>query len=138
MQRLTRLIYISVARDGLQASELQAIFESCRRNNPAREISGMLCRVDDLFFHVIEGEDERVLDLYQILRADSRHIDLCLLQLATVEKRLFERFMMGEFVRRAGAMIDYLELAGWRRKLGAGNPMELVREFMGRVQPAQR
>src|SRR5580698_9924282 len=70
---MRQLLYVSNCARDIAASDLNAILESARRNNPARGITGLLLYIDGGFLQVLEGEDGAVAEIYARICADQRH-----------------------------------------------------------------
>ncbi|WP_376696345.1 BLUF domain-containing protein [Wenzhouxiangella sp. EGI_FJ10305] len=100
MSELIELVYASrsnVARNkgslGVEP-EVGRILTQSRRNNEPRNIGGVLCFGNDIFFQCLEGEREHVEKLYNKLHDDPRHRDVTLLRKRPVESRRFKLWAM--------------------------------------------
>ena len=67
------VLYSSQAKGQPNSQEFAIILEQCLRNNPAKEITGLLLYHDGIFMQFIEGEKENILALYEVIRQDLRH-----------------------------------------------------------------
>ncbi len=78
---MRRLYYLSRFARDLSATEIQAIGSIAEERNRARKITGFLVCLGDIFFQMLEGPDEEVIDLYhgKILK-DPRHKDVVCLR----------------------------------------------------------
>lgn len=88
-----RLIYVSRSPTRFPA-EMKAILTSSRRNNARFEITGALCFLEGVYCQYLEGEKKALEDLYQILLSDSRHQDVKLIELCSIDRRLFTDWTM--------------------------------------------
>lgn len=70
---IRQIVYISAARGGLGAEDLQAIFRRSIENNPVSGITGLLLWRDLEFMQVIEGPSEAIENLYARILRDPRH-----------------------------------------------------------------
>jgi hypothetical protein len=78
-----------------RSSELASIFTSARRNNRGHEITGALMVSDGVFVQALEGAEGEVRELFEVIRGDSRHDRVKLVQ-QTVAPRTFGRWAMAE------------------------------------------
>ncbi len=92
---LWQIVYVSGAAPGLWRGDIDAILESARRNNKGRGITGLMLSLDDAFFQLLEGEEEAVKRLYEVIARDPRHTACTKLLSRRVERRLFPSWSMG-------------------------------------------
>ena len=92
---LIRLIYSSREKNALSDVDIEHILSASRRNNPADGISGMLCHGNGRFLQYLEGEADEVEKTYARIGADSRHIDIKLIEQKKLERRVFGDWSMG-------------------------------------------
>jgi hypothetical protein len=78
-----------------RSTELASIFTSARRNNRGHEITGALMVSNGVFVQALEGVEEEVRELFDVIRGDSRHDQVKLVQ-QTVAPRTFGRWAMAE------------------------------------------
>ncbi len=78
-----------------RSSQLASIFTSARRHNRGHEITGALMVSDGVFVQALEGAESEVRQLFEVIRADSRHDRVKLVQ-QTVAPRTFGRWAMAE------------------------------------------
>jgi hypothetical protein len=91
---LVRLLYVSkeIAEPPSKFAELN--LETFRKNNQAKEITGVLCSGEGIFLQVLEGERSAVNKLYVDICKDQRHIDIELLHFEEVTERIFYAWSM--------------------------------------------
>ncbi len=82
--------YFSTQIKNLDPSEVVAILHETERRNDQLGINGLLVYSEGNFFEVIEGEQERILDLYQSICKDPRHKDINLIFNKEVHKPIFK------------------------------------------------
>ena len=70
---IRQIVYISAARSGLGAEDLQAIFRRSVENNPVSGVTGLLLWRDLEFMQVIEGPPDAIGNLYARIVRDPRH-----------------------------------------------------------------
>lgn len=73
VEPVRQIVYISAARHGVGAEDLQEIFRHSMENNPAAGITGLLLWRDLEFMQVIEGPAPAIEDLYSRIVRDPRH-----------------------------------------------------------------
>lgn len=88
-----RLIYVSRSITRFP-HDLKAILESSRRNNARVDITGALCFLDGVYCQYLEGERADLEALYQVLLADSRHRDVKLIELCSIDQRVYANWAM--------------------------------------------
>lgn len=93
---LVRLIYASRAAAPVDSDSLVAIHRQSKRNNPATGITGLLCFSGGIFLQALEGGRQQVNQLYNLIVADTRHGDVCLLSYEEIACRRFAGWAMGQ------------------------------------------
>ena len=88
------LIYVSHATADLKSSDLHDILNKARRDNANLGITGLLLYKNKRFMQLIEGQEDVVRGLYQIISQDPRHRDLIVLQEDTELERQFPGWSM--------------------------------------------
>ena len=103
---MEQVLYVSVGREGLSDADVDDILASSRRNNPMRGLTGLLVFLrhasledpeaagDGLFFQVLEGSQERLDHLLNVIRADPRHHHVAVLYRKEIEERTFPDWAM--------------------------------------------
>ena len=98
MENLYHLAYIS--KNAIQgtkdevSAQIEDILRSAHRNNPARGISGALLYSGGYFCQVIEGQEDQVEELFEIIQMDPRHAEVRVLQFVEIEQRGFGQWSM--------------------------------------------
>lgn len=95
MKNLYRLIYTSSRRTKCTEEEIAKILDSCKRNNPGKDITGVLLHSEKRFLQYLEGSKEELLNLYNQICADDRHGGVNQREFAPIEKRIFPSWHMG-------------------------------------------
>jgi len=100
MSNLIRLVYVSRAAfeptssaQGIHPTVARILLQS-RRNNPQREIGGVLYYGNGYFFQCLEGASDAVNQLVSRLMKDDRHRDFEILKVNPVKQRLFNNWSM--------------------------------------------
>lgn len=93
-ESLHRLIYASVASQGVTVEEARSILASSRRNNEKSNITGVLLFSDGRFIQILEGSPAALDGLLDILRRDLRHRNLDVLSRDAIEHRNFPDWSM--------------------------------------------
>jgi hypothetical protein len=107
---LAQLCYISRATRLMTTDDLSEILASARRNNAAKEISGMLLYKDLSFLQVLEGRRESLAKLYATIRGDERHTKVRILYEQPIQTREFAEWHMA-FQNLDG--LDLSDMAGY-------------------------
>ncbi len=90
-----RVIYTSRATRYFSAQGIEGLSVTCRRNNTAMELTGILVFHEGRFFQVLEGEEEPLLKVIRAITKDPRHAELRLITHGAFEKRAFSGWRMG-------------------------------------------
>ncbi len=92
---LTRLIYASQPTQALTPASVQDLVDRARHNNARRHLSGMLTFDSRCFLQVLEGPRSQLSALFCRIAADPRHERVELLEMVSVDERLFAHWSMG-------------------------------------------
>ena len=88
------LIYRSVARPSFKQSEIQKMLKKARLYNEQLGITGCLLYYEGEFIQYLEGNQIKVLELYDKIKGDKRHNDVELISFAERESREFNNWEM--------------------------------------------
>lgn len=83
---LSQYLYISTAPD-LSREDVDAIVDTCARNNPARAVTGLLLYNGRNFMQLIEGEQADLISLMARIGEDDRHAGISILYSGGIEQR---------------------------------------------------
>ena len=88
------LVYVSSATVAFPDAALRALLEQSRRDNAAREISGLLLYKGGNFMQLLEGEEQQVRSLYNKISLDRRHAGSLVLLQSHAQERMFPDWSM--------------------------------------------
>ena len=91
---LAQLIYVSQRKPALTMKVLEEIVARSAANNAGRGISGALLCCGHHLMQVLEGELADIAALFERIRLDERHGDVCHLISKNVAKRMFPEWSM--------------------------------------------
>ena len=89
------LVYLSAATVPFSKQDLVTLLEKSRENNTGLGITGMLLFKDGNFLQVLEGDEEKVRNLYQKIGRDPRHRECAVLFHGSSTQRDFPDWSMG-------------------------------------------
>lgn len=89
------LVYQSTATESPSTNELLTWLPEFREKNARLGVTGLLLYKHGSFMQALEGEEDTVRDLYEIIRADPRHHDVQTVLAITVSQRQFPDWSMG-------------------------------------------
>ena len=132
------ILYQSLAKTDFAGAEDKDILETAWRHNGKMGVTGYLLRARTQYFQVLEGADDVLDDLVEMIRTDPRHCDFEILSDHTAKERLFRNWAMGYHLVTeaerdefdgwlkdkddcASSMISYMHLMAERRE--AASPM---------------
>jgi uncharacterized membrane protein (DUF373 family) len=92
---MIRLTYASTAINEWSPEELLSLLKTCRTNNGAKNITGILLYAKGTFFQVLEGDETTTNNLYRVIEKDKRHKDVTLIEKQPITERAFPYWSMG-------------------------------------------
>ena len=107
-----QLIYSSWAKPDLDMADLALMLAESRVRNNARGITGVLVLVDGVFFQIIEGEKDDVLDLMETIKHDPRHSGVKVYHEGETGERAFASWSMAYLSPSAEEVSRWAELDG--------------------------
>ena len=99
-QHLIQLVYRS--RSLIEGVEYDQLLETCLRNNPKREITGVLVSHSGWFLQVLEGTAVNVFSLFKTIEDDPRHSDFLMLRFkfSLIFSNILNFFTMNKISRK--------------------------------------
>ena len=88
------LIYRSVAKSSLKVSDVQNMLKKARTNNKQLGITGCLLYYHGEFIQYLEGNQVKVLELFDKIKKDKRHTNVELISYGERDSREFEKWEM--------------------------------------------
>lgn len=70
------ICYVSTAAENLSDSQVGQILEQSQNDNNSNQITGLLLYSEGNFFQVLEGKKEELVQLFNTIKADSRHFNI--------------------------------------------------------------
>jgi hypothetical protein len=105
------LVYQSEAEQGLDLNQIQAMLLKAQIFNHQQGITGCLLYHNGKFIQYLEGNQYKVLKLYDKIKEDKRHTKVEILTYGEIEKRAFEKWDMAfEDFYGENEQIIYLKL----------------------------
>lgn len=92
---LHRLTYVSTAKAGLTAADIEEIVETARQRNGELDVTGLLLFNGLNFLQTLEGEEAKLRALITRIAADPRHHGLVIVADHACDKRVFATWTMG-------------------------------------------
>ncbi|MEL7199384.1 MAG: BLUF domain-containing protein [Pseudomonadota bacterium] len=107
---LSQYLYISTAPN-LSRDEVNSILESSARNNPARDVTGLLLYNGRNFLQLLEGKEAELVDLMVRITHDARHTGISFLDRRTSSNRVcsdwaMKRVMIAQSIEDRREMLD--------------------------------
>jgi len=88
------LVYRSVASSTFRQVDVKEMLEKARENNSRDNITGCLLYYEGEFIQYLEGNQVKVLALFDKIKADKRHKDVTLLAYDVTDSREFKDWEM--------------------------------------------
>jgi len=92
---MIRLLYISSASKPMNEDSLLELLQECRQSNSKEGITGMLLYCGESFIQVLEGNEQDVDALFKVIKKDSRHTNVTILERKRITERKFADWSMG-------------------------------------------
>ncbi|GGB83706.1 BLUF domain-containing protein [Dyadobacter sediminis] len=89
------IVYLSSSTDLLSQEELLTILQKSRTKNASDNITGVLLYFNGSIIQVLEGDEEKVRSLYNVISRDRRHTQVIPLYMQNIPRRSFEKWSMG-------------------------------------------
>ncbi len=105
------LVYRSVANPSFREDQIQEMLKKARQKNDRLGITGCLLYFNGQFIQYLEGNQIRVLELFDEIKKDKRHYDVELLSYGERDSREFKNWDMAyEDLYGENDQIAYLKL----------------------------
>lgn len=88
------IVYCSLASQDLNEDDISDILKSAHEFNSKNNITGCLLYHNREFIQILEGDKEKIQDLYSIIYQDDRHKDIIMLAEGEKEERVFNDWSM--------------------------------------------
>lgn len=95
MSNLYRLVYTSVRKPECTYEEIQNILDSCKKNNPGDNLTGVLLHSKNRFIQYLEGDKDKVRELFEKVKGDPRHTSVNERDFSPITERIFPSWNMG-------------------------------------------
>ena len=92
---LSQLVYVSNRHASCTEEEIRNILDSCKRNNPVSQITGILLYSEAKFIQMVEAEAKVVAALYDKIKADKRHSGAVMISYGPIKEKSFPGWHMG-------------------------------------------
>jgi hypothetical protein len=103
------LSYVSCATQRPINEDLMSLLKVCHKNNTATGISGLLLyNGKGTFVQILEGDDEKVDELYLKISSDPRHTRINCIYRKAIDKRDFSNWKMG-FRNLSNESMEHIE-----------------------------
>ncbi len=111
---LSTICYVSSAKAGFTFFDQEHLFDQTLRNNKTLEISGALIYFDGNFLQIMEGDNTKLLPLYNSIKRDHRHHNIIEIINKPIKEKIFNGFETGYTVinnlDRLYSLQEYLSL----------------------------
>ena len=95
---MRRIKYLSSFARPIESEEIEELVEKASQNNTALGITGVLMATGGIFFQIIEGGDDAIVQLFERIQQDERHNQILMLRDEKgVESRLFPDWGMRRY-----------------------------------------
>lgn len=92
---LSQLVYVSNRKPTCTEEEIEKILASCKKNNPALNITGVLLYSNTKFIQLVEGDAKVITGLYDKIKMDARHSNPMMLSYGPIKEKSFPSWHMG-------------------------------------------
>ncbi|QFT76369.1 BLUF domain-containing protein [Erythrobacter sp. THAF29] len=107
---LSQYLYISTA-PSLSRDEVESILASSARNNPAKDITGLLLYNGRNFLQLIEGDEAELVELMVRITHDPRHTGISILEQRKIDQRScpdwsMKRVLIAESIEKRRELLE--------------------------------
>jgi hypothetical protein len=92
---MIQISYVSVATAPLSAEQLLALLNTCLKNNTEKAVTGLLLYGNGTFLQILEGDEQTLDALVEVIRQDKRHAKIQFLSRKQIESRHYDGWTMG-------------------------------------------
>lgn len=92
---MIQVTYVSRSKEQMPAADLLALLHECRTKNKRRDVTGLLLYGNGTFLQTIEGEEDVIDSLLDVICQDERHAEIQMLSRKEVSKRQYSEWSMG-------------------------------------------
>lgn len=92
---MIQVSYVSRTSAPMTSEALLELLLECRKNNRAKNVTGMLLYGNGTFLQAIEGDEETIDGLVEVIKSDPRHERFQLLHRKPIEHREYADWSMG-------------------------------------------
>ncbi len=117
--------YVSSASYIIEPSELVELLDQTEVRNNEYGVKGLLVYSDGNFFEVLEGEEEKIRELYDIIKDDPRHNNII---------TIFEKYVNTDLIEEDNDEKSFISQNTQFRKIRIGNFKECIKDLDGGTQ----
>ena len=122
------LCYVSSCNDDLSARDLEQLFHVNKRNNIELNISGILVYNNGNFLQILEGDEQKIINLFKKIRVDKRHSHIIELISSHKSERIFDDYEIGFILvndsKKRNQLRNYLN---WLKEAEIKNVNKVIR-----------
>ena len=110
------IIYLSRATAPFTDAQLENLLLVARSRNAELDVSGLLLYAEAQFLQVLEGDEQAIRALYEIIKDDPRHRDIVTYADKSIKQRAFASWAMAFHAPSLPQLADvtgYLTPAAW-------------------------
>ena len=93
---LSQLVYVSNRKPNCTAEEIEKILDSCKKNNPPLNITGVLLYSETKFIQLVEGDAKVIMGLYDKIKKDNRHSNAMMISYNPITEKSFPSWHMAK------------------------------------------
>ncbi len=116
------IVYLSTAVELMTDKQLTELLRVARKNNAFKNVSGILLYSEGIFLQILEGAEDEVDSIFNLIAKDPRHKNLVTLADEPITHREFANWSMGfssVLISTATGLAGYLK-PGNKLNLGTG------------------
>lgn len=92
---LKTICYRSVITNDSSIFKIEALFDSCKKNNDKYKIKGLLYKYEAYYFQIMEGKTETIDAIFSHVKTDNRHKEINVLVDTSIKEHTFDNFSTG-------------------------------------------
>ncbi|MEM6309611.1 MAG: BLUF domain-containing protein [Pseudomonadota bacterium] len=123
---LEYILYYSRALIPAEPAAHNAILDTCRVNNSARDVTGFLHREENFFLQYLEGPSSELDALLNIIGKDDRHSDVQIILREPLQTRRLPDWQMGFVNGDQMALVDVIGTDDGELSIKTAHPDDLI------------
>lgn len=112
MSQLISVVYMSTKSPGMSENDIENLLTEIRPLNEKNNLSGLLLYGNGTFIQCLEGDEDKLVEIYDGIKKDPRHHSIIELARNKITTREFKSWSMA-YSTATKTVIEELSIANW-------------------------